>query len=600
MTVRFRLVIVLGMLALAGSPASADEGWIIERMRVAIDVGRDGSLHFTEDVDVDFRQLQRHGIFRDIRSRVAYDASNIRQYGIALEQVTSGGTAVPVKTTREGALVRFRIGDPDRTTSGRTSYQIAYTVANATNGFADHDEIYWNVTGTWPVPIAAASVVVRLPEEGVQRVACFQGAAGSTEACTGRSNARQAEFSTTRQLAEGEQMTVVVGMRRGVVPEPRPELLPNPLFGSTLFDRTPGVMASFGLLFAGVLAGLGTLWWREGRDRRYVSQYYLTPSTEEQTLPLFGSETSGVEFEPPGQLRPAQVGLLLDERADILDLTATIVDLAVRGYLRITELPKGWFASQDWRLDQLKEADGALLPYERKVLEGLFAGASPTEHSAIASRSLSSLKKKFYTHLEGIRKSLYADALQRRWFLRNPDTVRKAYFIAGAVTAGFGVWLTIVLGRAWGAGLVGLPIALAGILTLAFSGAMPRRTAAGRDMMRRSLGFAKYIKTAETRQHEFAERANVFLEYLPFAIVFKCVDRWARTFRDIAIPPSAGSWYVGQGQSQFNASSFSSSLSSFSSTMSSAVTSTPGGSGSSGFSGGSSGGGGGGGGGGSW
>ncbi len=175
----------------------------------------------------------------------------------------------------------------------------------------------------------------------------------------------------------------------------------------------------------------------------------------------------------------------------------------------------------------------------------------------------------------------------------------RRHFLAGTVTAAISVFLTMALGRAWGAGLIGLPVGLAGILLMVFSGAMPRRTAAGRDMMRRSLGFAKYIKTAETRQHEFAERANIFAEYLPFAIVFKCVDRWARTFRDIGISPSAsGGWYVGQGQ--FNASTFSSSLNSFSSTVSSAVTSTPGGSGKSGFSGGSSGGGGGGGGGGSW
>ncbi len=596
-----RLFLVLGILAFAISPVAADEGWIVERMRVNIDVRPDGLLQFVEYVDVDFHQLERHGIFRDLRYRLAHDASNVRQYGIKLGRVTNGGAATPVEVTREGSVVRFKIGDPDRTISSRTTYEISYTVASVFNGFADHDELYWNVTGAWPVPIAATSVVVRLPEDGVQRVACFQGPAGSTEPCSARFTVREAVFATTRELHETEQMTIVVGMRRGIVPEPRPELLPNPLFGSTLFDRTPGLIASSALMFIAVLGGLGTLWWREGRDRRYISQYYLTQSTEEETLPVLASETAGVEFEPPEKLRPAQMGVLLDERADIRDVTATIIDLAVRGYLRITELPKeGWFGSQDWRLDQLKEADDTLLAYERKVLESLFAGASATEHSVIASCKLSSLKKKFYTHLEDIKKALYADAVTHRWFARNPDTVRKAYFLAGAVTAGISVFLTMALGRALGAGLIGLPVGLAGVLLMLFSGAMPRRTAAGRDMMRRSLGFAKYIKTAETRQHEFAERANIFAEYLPFAIVFKCVDRWARTFRDMAIPASANGWYVGQGHGQFNASTFSSNLNSFSSTVSSAITSTPGGSGKSGFSGGSSGGGGGGGGGGSW
>jgi uncharacterized membrane protein YgcG len=598
---RLRPFAVLGILILIASPLAADEGWTIDRMQVQVDVRPDGSLHFVERLDVDFRRLERHGIFRDIRYRLAYDASNVRQYGIELEAATAAdGARQPVEITREGTLVRFKVGDPDRTISGRTTYRISYTVANALNGFTDHDELYWNVTGTWPVPIAATSVVVRIPEDGVQRVACFQGPAGSTETCHARFSTREAEFSTTRPLAEGEQMTVVVGFRRGIVPEPRPTVLPNPLFGSPSFDRTPGLIASSVLMLAGVLAGFGTLWWREGRDRRYVSQYYLTTSTEEEILPLFGSETSGVEFEPPGALRPAQIGLLLDERADVRDLTATIIDLAVRGYLRITELPKeGWFGARDWRFDQLKPADDKLLAYEKKVLDGLFAGAKETgEASIIASQKLSSLKKKFYTHLEGIKKALYADALQHRWFVRNPDTVRKVYFVAGAAIALCSVWLTTVVGQAWGAGLLGLPVALAGVLMMVFSGAMPRRTASGREMMRRSLGFAKYIKTAEARQQEFAERANIFAEYLPFAIVFKCVDRWAHAFRDVAIQPAAGGWYAGRGT--FNASSFSSDLASFSSTVSSALTSTPGGSGRSGFSGGSSGGGGGGGGGGSW
>ncbi len=595
-------ILVFGILTLTLSPLAADEGWNIDRMRVRIDVGRDGVLHFVEHIDVDFRRLERHGIFRDIRHRLAYDASNIREYGIKLERVTTAdGAPLSVETIREGSLLRFKIGDPDRTITGRASYQISYTIANALNSFSDHDELYWNVTGSWPVPITATSVAVRLPEPGVERVACFQGPAGSTESCSARFDKGEAEFSTTRQLGEDEQMTVVVGVRKGIVPEPRPALLPNPLFGSPLFDRSPALIASFAVMLVGVLAGFGTLWWREGRDRRYVSQYYLTTSPEEEIVPLLGSETSGVEFEPPEALRPAQVGLLLDERADVRDLTATIIDLAVRGYLRITELPKeGWFGSRDWRLDQLKAADDTLLAFEKKVIAGLFAGAPSTDDSSvIASQKLSTLKKKFYTHLEGIKKALYADALQRRWFVRNPDTVRKVYLVAGVVITFGSFWLATLFGQVWGAGLLGLPIALAGVLMIMFSGAMPRRTALGREMMRRSLGFAKYIKTAETRQQEFAERANIFAEYLPFAIVFKCVDRWARAFRDIANQPSAAGWYVGRSSS-FNPSTLSSDLNSFSSTVSSALTSTPGGSGRSGFGGGSSGGGGGGGGGGSW
>ena len=117
-------------------------------------------------------------------------------------------------------------------------------------------------------------------------------------------------------------------------------------------------------------------------------------------------------------------------------------------------------------------------------------------------------------------------------------------------------------------------------------------------MMRRTLGFAKYMKTAETQQQAFAERANIFTAYLPYAVAFKCVDRWARAFQDIDMQKATGAWYA--GSTTFDPGSFSSSVASLSSSVSSAIASTPGGSGGSGFSGGSSGGGGGGGGGGSW
>ena len=117
-------------------------------------------------------------------------------------------------------------------------------------------------------------------------------------------------------------------------------------------------------------------------------------------------------------------------------------------------------------------------------------------------------------------------------------------------------------------------------------------------MTRRSLGFARYVRTAEVHQQEFAERALIFTSYLPYAIVLKCVDRWAHAFKDIDLQAATGGFYA--GSSGFNAGMFASSLGSFTSSMSTTLASTPGGSGGSGFSGGSSGGGGGGGGGGSW
>ena len=145
--------------------------------------------------------------------------------------------------------------------------------------------------------------------------------------------------------------------------------------------------------------------------------------------------------------------------------------------------------------------------------------------------------------------------------------------------------------------IVPLPLVLAALLLLVLHKRIPRRTAKGTSALRRTLGFKQFIETAETRRSEFAEKTGLFYEYLPYAIVFGCVDRWSKAFEGLDLP--APNWYG--SNSAFTALYFASAMNGFSDTAVSAIVSTPGGSGSSGFGGGgSSGGGGGGGGGGSW
>ena len=128
--------------------------------------------------------------------------------------------------------------------------------------------------------------------------------------------------------------------------------------------------------------------------------------------------------------------------------------------------------------------------------------------------------------------------------------------------------------------------------------AMASRTAAGREVMQKTLGFRLYMTTAEKYRQQFAEKAEIFTQLLPYAIVFGCVSKWAKAFEGIDTSAS-NTWYV--GSRPFQAALIASSLESMNSSISTAVASTPAGSGSSGFGGGGfSGGGGGGGGGGSW
>lgn len=597
---RFLLAVVAVLMLAAAAPrdALADEGWTIDSFASVIAIQPDGSLLITERIDVDFGSLQKHGIFRDIPVEYSLpdDDKHNRIYGFEAVSVTdANGKPWTYTRSRKGDDVELKIGDADRTISGRQSYHITYRVTGVLNSFPDHDELYWNVNGSeWDVPTLGASAIVSLAGDGINNATCFEGPAGSTATCLGGvlGDNPAALFSTSRALESGEQLTIAVSLRKGAVPEPTVLLVDKPKNTfAQYFEFTPLTIIGTAIVFVLGLMFFASYWWRRGRDRAYTSVYYLTNDPTEQTRPLFHRDQVVVEYTPPDELRPAQTGLLLDERADTKDATATIVDLAVRGYLTIEEMDKSWvFGKTDWKLTKRKEPED-LQPYECTIMKGLFDDGTEV--------NVSGLKNEYHTSLSEAQEQLYSDAARHKWFARSPDASRSAASIVAVVVGVAGGVVGFGLGRMFGAALIGVPIVAMGLLMLATSSWMPSRTAKGSEALRRVLGFRLYINTAEQRRQEFNEKANIFAEYLPYAIVFGSVAKWASVFRDIDTAAVTGAWYV--GPHLFSAPDFSRSMETFSSSVSHVISSTPGSSGSSGFGGGgSSGGGGGGGGGGSW
>lgn len=595
---RRALLLAAAAVALAvlgpATAASAQEGWSIERFHAEILVRADAAIEVDETIAVDFGALERHGILREIPVRYRYDDDHDRVYDLRVRGVSdASGRPWPYERSERGGNVVLRIGDPDRTVTGKQTYFVSYEVRGALNAFSDHDELFWNVNGRWPVPTASAGARVRLERGAMERVACYEGGAGSTSPCRGTLEAGRGYFSATRPLAEREQLSIVVGLPKGAVAEPAP-LLENAVRGpDDVFRLTP---ATLGASAAVLLLGIGVVlarWLAAGRDRRFLRRYYLDPASPETVVGPLARDTIVTEYEPPELLGPAEVGLLLDEAADPKDLTATIVHLAVRGYLAIEEIPAtGLFGRKDWVLRRRKAADDRLAPYERRILEGLFDDGDTVK--------LSELRGSFHGTLHAAQKELYRASVERSWFPADPFRTRLRWQLAGFGLGLLGVYLVFGLGLTMGAGIVGVAVALVGVLLFAASRAMPSRTAHGRELLLRILGFRRYMETAETERQRFAEREGIFAAYLPYAIVFGSVTRWARAFEGIDAQAATAGWYTGAGVSDLG--SFSSGLSSMSSSVSSAISSTPGSSGSSGFSGGggSAGGGGGGGGGGSW
>jgi uncharacterized membrane protein YgcG len=595
---RFRaclpLVAALGLTSLAPvSVQAADEGWVITSFHAAIGINPDSSLDITENIQVDFGEQPKHGIFRTIPVRYKYDSTHDRYYELKVESVTNGVSPVPYQAYTQGPDEVIKIGDPTRTVTGPNTYVITYSVKGAMNAFEDHDELFWNVDGAlWPVSKQSVSATVTLPAAAYKAAACYQGATDSTEPCKYGNTSQSVTYSSTRTLASGEQMSVVVGLDKGMVKVPAPMLTARQRqFPQDAFEVNPLTVGLSLLVLVAGLALIVRFWLLHGRDRAYLTRYYLAPTDAAERLePVFQHEPVVVEFAPPLALKPAQLGVILDESADTKDVTATIVDLAVRGYLTITDVP-GMFGRHDWLLTQKTASTAELLPYETTLLNGLFAGRQAVK--------ISELKGKFQTSLRSAESQIYSDAMQRKFFRVRPDLARMGVIGVAILFALAGAAITYVLGIGFGGGLIGVAVILDALVLLAVHRAMASRTAAGREAMQKTLGFRLYMTTAEKYRQQFAEKAEIFTQLLPYAIVFGCVSKWAHAFEGIDTS-ATNSWYV--GNAPFQAALLSSSLESMNSGLSSAISASPPSSGSaSGFGGGGfSGGGGGGGGGGSW
>jgi uncharacterized protein (TIGR04222 family) len=583
--------------ALSGGHVGAQIFEAIRSYDVRIEVRNDDSLRISETIVYDFGSSPHHGIYRDVPTTLRYDDRNDRMYPLRVESVSaSAGTPAQYDMSSEaGGITRIKIGDPDRTITGAHTYRIVYTVDAALNGFPDHDELYWNAIGDeWSVPVLNGQVTVTTPGP-IKQVGCLAGPTSSYLTCDRTKVKGDVARFWQSSLSPYEALTVVISLPKGVVDAPVPRLEERWSLDRA-FSRSPTALGSTAALMALIALAIGWVLWTRGRDRRFVGspvdQVMGNTGGDDQAVPLFERGVTPVEFAPPEELRPGQVGTIVDERANTLDVTATIVDLAVRGFLTIEEIPKeGWFGKPDWMLHRTDRADSDLLPYERTLLTSLFEAGSDVE--------LSSLKRTFSTHLQKVEEQLYADAVHRGWFLKRPDKVRAAWTAIGVLVLVLGLGITFVLARWTHAGLVGIPVALGGLLLIVGGRWMPSRTAKGTAIARRVGGFRTVIETAETHMSRWAEQENVFTRLLPYAVVFGCTDKWAQAFEGLAQMPPDTTWYL--SSRPFIYADFGRTMNDFSVTTAGTIASTPSGSGSSGFGGGGfSGGGGGGGGGGSW
>jgi uncharacterized membrane protein len=307
-------------------------------------------------------------------------------------------------------------------------------------------------------------------------------------------------------------------------------------------------------------------------------------------------------YEPPTGISPAEAGTLLDDSIHPRDITSTIVDLAVRGYIKIEETAeKGLlFTNKDYIFHLVRPSaqwGNDLVPHERVMLENVFQGGGMTQ--------LSNLKNRFYTAIPIIRQDIMSSLKSKGIYMLDPESAGGYSVVAAiAILAPFGILQYL----GWANFLNSIPL-LVGCVLLSvltwwlFARVMTAKTVKGARTYIAVLGFQEFMNRVDADRLKLMP-PTTFEKYLAFAMALGVEHHWAQAFAGIVKDPPT--WYVGPGGgygSGFNPIFFSSSMHSMASDMHQVFVSAPrasssgsgfgGGGGGGGFSGGGFGGGGG-------
>ncbi len=489
------LTTVVPVGAAVGALAQPLPGTVSTEVRMRLE--RDARLSVTETVHVpDGKTVQR-----TVPLRLAVGNDLERQFKITDAKVEGRGSAT--------------VGDDDfslKLEGGDAT--VTYTVEGAVAPVGDALEVRWQVAGGWDTELDKVSATFSAPDSPTS-VNCLAGPVGSSQPCT---SADLADGKGVRaqeiKLGAGERVDVAVGLAAGVVPANAVVVEASGL--AAAFALTPVSGAALGGLLLLLLGGVVLLWLWRGRDAAALASEVGAVSV------LVRDQDDRVAFASPDGVLPGQVGTVVDEHVDVVDVTATVIDLAVRNYLWIAEVRQEDGFSHDWQIVRRNPADDSLSGYEKAVYEVLLpAGADVVTVSQLRGRGID---------LAQVRDRLYADVVEKRWFARRPDAERSLFWWVGVVVAVLGVVATVVLALTIGNALFGLAVAVGGVALALGARSMPARTKRGSELLEHVRGLRGYLHGVRPDDVPEEDRELVFSRSLPYAVVLGETERWLTKF----------------------------------------------------------------------
>ncbi len=507
---RFALVLLFTI------PAFARE-WRITHFASNVTVEQDGTMSVREHLVVAF-DGEFHGVYRDIP--IEYPGPHGSNYELFLKvtKVTDAlGHKLKYDSSVQNGYRHLKIYIPQASNSTQT-VEIDYDIQNGVRWFDGYDELYWNVTGNdWPVPIEQATAIILFPPNAVGnlRAQAFTGVYGSSaQDATVVVNGNVVRIQANDPLDMHEGLTADVMISKGVLNEP------SKLTFAIWFIRSNTIV----LLPLWAFIVMFFLWWTKGRD----------PKADISVAPM---------YEPPKDMTPAEVGALVDDSVHPRDITATLVDLAVKGFVKIeeTESKTFMFSHRDYIFHSLKEvgswSSSSLEAHERVMLNHLFAGGA-------TQIRLSELRNQFYVAIPTIKEDILAELKGKGMYSVDPDSAH-AYVLAGVLFTALPFIAAQLLG--WGnildsVGLLIVSALISLILVFLFARIMTAKSLKGVRTKIEILGLQEFITRVDADRLKRMP-PDTFEKILPYAMALGIENRWAKAFQGIVQNPPT--WYVG-------------------------------------------------------
>lgn len=464
-------------------------------------------------------------------TRESLTGNRERVFSIRDVKATSGKTSLDVNVSESGDYVVVSVPTKGLTEPVILTYEVVGAAQNEANG---DTLVQWRVLQGLSLAVASVDVTMTTDAQSLD-IGCVSGPPASPSACSWfGGGTHESPIPTFHDGPRGAGEIVQPSVRYSGSEVKSNETVVE-LWS---LDRAfrPGLVelpTALGLLVLGGLALYG-LHRKIGRDA----------TSMDDPTPVAGFKPVGLgssEFVVFDGVTPGLVGTLLDERVDPVDITATVLDLATRGHLLITELPReSEFAPTDWTFTRRENTTDELAPYEVAVLDAI-APAEATMHvSEIGPRVTAAVPQ--------IQSAMYDEVVSRGWFARRPDSTRNLWHRFGWVFFGVSIVAALVLVAFTTFGIAGLVLVALAFALLFVADEMPARTASGTSVLAGLKALQADLVTHPTDEAITGREYEQLSRVLAYAVVLGGQNRWldalVQADDDLGTPdPTDLDWY---------------------------------------------------------